>query len=694
MDTIRTSPTTAVNVERTILLVEDDPIISTNQTRLLERAGYQVTPVHDAASALTKIRNAPADFDLVLMDIELGSGMDGPDAARAMLAIREIPIVFLSSHSEKDYVDRIHSLETYGFITKHAGGSVLIASVGMAFRLWDAHQRQQADERQYRILVENTPDIIIRFDPGCRFLYVSPAVRLLTGVKPRDFLGKRLRQIGVSKDNVKRWENAIENVFLLASGHEQEIRIQRPAGDALDLNLRMIPERDDAGRVASVLCLIRDISPQKKAENYRIQNELRMAFLLDLYAHAQILGEHELCDRAIRTICQLSASSAGSIDYVTKDAQYPLDAELIQECIKTAAQVIHNPLDLSDEIPERKIFFPVIERERVVMILSVRGKKTPYDDTERNQLQLTANEVHRMISRRQADEALQESWQQYQTILNTAADGFFMLDENGVFIDVNEVYLKLTGYRKTELLKMNIADVEQLVNGKDVASFLRRIIVNSKTRYETRHKCRNGTLSDFENTITYIPSSKKFICFVHDISYRKQAEQKLLRMQHLLGETGRTAHIGGWEYDLETNHMSWTDEVFKIHDVGLDFIPTLDRTIAFYWDDSIGRYSEAIRELRENQAPFDLSLHIRTATGRTKWVRTMGRPIIRQESMVAMAGTIQDITDQKNSETAALENSRRLNSFYMLFCKPFGCMVLGFFSGHRLNHLHLRRCSR
>lgn len=667
-------PSTPVPANRTILLVEDDPIIAANQTRLLDRSGYRVTTVHDAATALDNIRANPEGFDLVLMDIELGSGMDGPDAARAMLAIREIPIVFLSSHSEKDYVDRIHSLETYGFITKHAGASVLIASVGMAFRLWDAHQRQQADERQYRILVESTPDIIMRFDTNCRVLYASPAIRLISDHKPRDFTGKRLRDMDFSEENAARWENAIENVVLLANDHEQEIRFIKNDGEALDLNWRLIPERDEASRVVSVLSLLRDITPQKKAESYRIQNELRMAFLLDLYSHAHYLSEHELIDRAVRTVCQLSASTSGSIDFVTKDASYPVDTDLVLECIRTGTQVLRNPTETNGKSEERKIFFPVIERDRVVMVLAVRGKKVPYDDTERNQLQLTANEVYRMLSRRQSDEALQESYQQYQTILNTAADGFFMLDENGQFIDVNEVYLKQTGYRKTEILKMNIANVEQLTNGADLGGFLRRIIVNSKTRYETRHKCRNGAWADVENTITYIPSSKKFICFVHDISYRKQAEQKLLRMQHLLGETGRTAHIGGWEFDLESNHMSWTDEVFKIHDVGLDFVPTLDRTIAFYWDDSIVRYNEAINELREHQTPFDLTLHIRSATGRTKWVRTMGRPIIRQETMVAMAGTIQDITDQKNSETAALENGRRLNSFFNLSLDLFGIM--------------------
>ena len=177
---------------RSILLVEDDPLIAANQIRLLQRGGYRVTALHSADEAISGLHATPYAWDLVLMDIDLGDGKDGPDTARELLAIHHVPIVFLSAHSEKAYVDRTLGIESYGFVAKNAGITVLLTSIAMAFRLWDARQKQHAEERQYRVLVESSPDIIMRFDRQHHYLYVSPSVRLLGPRPPGDFIGKTL----------------------------------------------------------------------------------------------------------------------------------------------------------------------------------------------------------------------------------------------------------------------------------------------------------------------------------------------------------------------------------------------------------------------------------------------------------------------------------------------------------------------
>jgi DNA-binding NarL/FixJ family response regulator len=82
---------------------------------------------------------------LILMDIDLGRGMDGPEAARRILALRRLPIVFCTSHSEKEYVDRVKEITRYGYIIKNSGDFVLRSSIEMAFELFDAHDRVQSN---------------------------------------------------------------------------------------------------------------------------------------------------------------------------------------------------------------------------------------------------------------------------------------------------------------------------------------------------------------------------------------------------------------------------------------------------------------------------------------------------------------------------------------------------------------------
>ena len=59
-------------------------------------------------------------LDLILMDIDLGKGMDGTEAAQIILHNREIPIVFLSNHTEKEIVNKTEKITSYGYVVKNA----------------------------------------------------------------------------------------------------------------------------------------------------------------------------------------------------------------------------------------------------------------------------------------------------------------------------------------------------------------------------------------------------------------------------------------------------------------------------------------------------------------------------------------------------------------------------------------------
>ena len=86
----------------TILLVEDEVIIALGEKQELERYGYAVTHATTGEEAVRAALAKDEHLDLVLMDINLGKGMDGTDAAREIITRRDIPVVFLSSHTERE----------------------------------------------------------------------------------------------------------------------------------------------------------------------------------------------------------------------------------------------------------------------------------------------------------------------------------------------------------------------------------------------------------------------------------------------------------------------------------------------------------------------------------------------------------------------------------------------------------------
>jgi CheY-like chemotaxis protein len=126
--------------QKTILLVEDEFLIAMNEQMTLERAGYRVVLAGSGDKAIQAVRTNPA-IDLILMDIDLGSGMDGTEAARIILQERDLPLVFLSSHTEPEVVEKTEKITAYGYIVKHSGDTVLLASIKMAFKLFEANRR-------------------------------------------------------------------------------------------------------------------------------------------------------------------------------------------------------------------------------------------------------------------------------------------------------------------------------------------------------------------------------------------------------------------------------------------------------------------------------------------------------------------------------------------------------------------------
>ena len=93
-------------LKKTILLVEDEVVTARAEARMIERFGYNVIHSYNGEEAVKAIFEK-REIDLVLMDIDLGPGMDGTQAAEKILSIRDLPVVFFSAHTEKLYVDKV-----------------------------------------------------------------------------------------------------------------------------------------------------------------------------------------------------------------------------------------------------------------------------------------------------------------------------------------------------------------------------------------------------------------------------------------------------------------------------------------------------------------------------------------------------------------------------------------------------------
>lgn len=170
---------------RRLLLVEDEAIIGLSEARMLAREGYEVTHVLSGEDAVAAVETGSRGIDLVLMDINLGPGMDGTAAAQRILATRDIPLVFLSSHTEPSIVEKTEGITNYGYIVKNSGPTVLFTAIKMAFRLHDARKEL---ERSLAARQE-AEDSLRRSELHYREIFMNDAVAFLE----EDFSGARRR---------------------------------------------------------------------------------------------------------------------------------------------------------------------------------------------------------------------------------------------------------------------------------------------------------------------------------------------------------------------------------------------------------------------------------------------------------------------------------------------------------------------
>jgi PAS domain S-box-containing protein len=145
---------------------------------------------------------------------------------------------------------------------------------------------------------------------------------------------------------------------------------------------------------------------------------------------------------------------------------------------------------------------------------------------------------------------------------------------------------------------------------------------------------------------------------------RRQSELEVQRLTDLLKESQAMAQVGGWEIDLASDRLYWTDETYRLHDTSpADFQPTLPGAIAFYAPESIPVIAAAVEQSRRDNCGFDLELQLITAKGRRIWVRANGRPVLAEGKVAKLVGAFQDITERKKAEEALRVSEAQFRSY-------------------------------
>ncbi len=152
--------------------------------------------------------------------------------------------------------------------------------------------------------------------------------------------------------------------------------------------------------------------------------------------------------------------------------------------------------------------------------------------------------------------------------------------------------------------------------------------------------------------------------FLHleEADYYEQLQRKNSRLKNwnrVFEQASQVAKVGFWEYEPETEHIVWSDEVYRIHDCPIGEVLSAEQALQFYVEADRERVSQIMREAIDLRKPYDFEATIVTKTGATKIVRARGElRDLGDGSPIRLCGVFQDITNSHQSRLA-LEHAAR-----------------------------------
>jgi PAS domain S-box-containing protein len=312
----------------------------------------------------------------------------------------------------------------------------------------------------------------------------------------------------------------------------------------------------------------------------------------------------------------------------------------------------------------------------------IRGfGKVTRDITERRQAEETARRLEAEAAARQAAEAsareIERQREELRVTLASIGDAVITTDPAGRITMLNPVAERLTGWSDPEARGQPLASVFRIVNEltrQTVEDPVAKVLAAGTTVGLANHTiliARNGAEYPIDDSAAPIRDQGGnlvgVVLIFRDITARRlmerETEERLISEERLRIAT-QAGKVGVWEWDVERNHVTWTDAVYAIHGLRREeFDGTVDGFSRLIHPDDAMRVRQAIEGALVGLAPYALEFRIVRPTGEIAWIHTSATVQHRGGVPVRMIGATVDITQQQRTAEELREAHNRKDEF-------------------------------
>lgn len=258
----------------------------------------------------------------------------------------------------------------------------------------------------------------------------------------------------------------------------------------------------------------------------------------------------------------------------------------------------------------------------------------------------------------------------FRSLVDRVSDALEVIaPDTGRFLDVNAKACQELGYTREELLALTVADVDPNARVEDFQGGLKFLrAAGGSTVVETLHRRKDGSTFPVEVSIKLVSLGREYVVtVVRDISERKRTEAALRESQERLELAASAAHIGFWDWHLETNEVLYSPE----WQAQIGFAPGELESHFEVWRERLHPEDRAptldkITAYLEGRAPdYEVEFRLRHKDDSYRWIYTRGK-LLRNEAgqPYRVLGGHVDITERKYAEMNLRESREQLRLLF------------------------------